>query len=155
MPAAPKPMDPIAQEPRIVTSSTTCDLWTTPCTIQSLWWWRDHGRRFFRCIYGFYNFPVKKTPKRPKRPTKPSKPQPVNSFDPNDSIQRINQWKKDPPPKQHRNSRTQCDTLVDKVWRPLTTITLEELLGSSTHAWRRSRIKSWGSKEWLVEACSA
>jgi len=102
------------------TSSTTCDLWTTPCTINPF-----DDDEIMEDISSDAStdsttFPVKKTPKRPKRPTKPSKPQSVIPSIPNDSIPNDQSMKKDLLRNSNQNFSVtlNVDTLVDKYWRP-------------------------------------
>src|SRR5882724_10119152 len=136
MPAAPKPMDLTAQEPRIVLPPPLATYEQPPAPFDPL----DDDEIMedvsSDASTDSTTFPVKKTLKRPKRLTKLSKPQPVIPSIPNEPIPNDQSMKKYPPPKQKSElQRTlNVDTLIDKVLATLTTITLGELLGAAPMA---------------------
>jgi len=81
-------------------TSSHLRLMNNPCTIQSLWWWWDHGRHFFRLHLRILQlFQSRKLQKGDS--DRLSRASPNLSFlqSPIDSIPNDQSMKKDPPPK--------------------------------------------------------
>src|SRR5882672_6355673 len=128
-----KPTEPLAQEPRIVLPPPLATYEQPPAPFDPF-----DDDEIMEDISSdsstdSMTFPVKKALKKLKRPTKPNKKQPVIPLIPNEPIPNDQSTKKEPLSKQQSELQQtlNVESLIDKVLKTLTTITLQELLGAA------------------------